>query len=840
MKQKILCIVLALVVVIVLNIMLIPSISGASDANYAEALQKSLYFYDAERCGPGVTGGRLEWRGDCHVEDTKIDLATQTNLSSSFISANKSVLDPDGDGCIDLSGGYHDAGDHVKFGLPQSYTASTLAWSYYEFKDAFVDIGEDEHMMDILKGFSDYLLKSTFIDKSGKVIAFNFMVGAGMVDHTYWGPPELQEIEKYERPATFATAENPASDQCGNASAALSIMYLILKDTEKEYAEKCLTTAKALYEFGRTNRGLGNSDGFYGSAYDDDELSWAATWLYAATENMDYINHITSVDSNGLYSGYMKRIINSTSNTWQNIWVHCWDVVWGGTFVELANLFPENEQFKYFSQWNIEYWSGGQVKHADSKDGNYLKLTPAGYGMINTWGSARYNCAAQLCALVLQKYNPELTGFGDWAKSQMDYILGDNPMGYAYEVGYGDAWAVHPHHRAAHGSKINSMLDPPEHRHTLWGALVGGPDAGDKHVDDTTDYVYNEVAIDYNAGFVGALAGHYLLYGDGDKPVANFPPKEPETDDFYCESRVEQENKERTQITLTIHNETSKPPRFEYGLSARYYFNIQEMIDAGQTIDDLETAIYYDEEFSLTKEAVVMNGPIKYDDNGTYYLEFDWSGHRIYGDRELQFALIANQDSSWKSNWDPTNDYSRQNVTTKNAVNERVTVYIDGKIVFGQEPEGGTIVSTSPKPSTTTNVPSTTLVTIPTTSTPRTTVTTTTPTIVTSPPKTTSSSTTSVSIAYNVINDWGAGATVEIKITNNSTKTINGWTLKWDFSGNQKITNSWSADITQSGQTVTAKNAPWSSAIPAGSSVTLGFNISYSGSNVTPTNFIFN
>jgi len=40
------------------------------------------------------------------------------------------------------------------------------------------------------------------------------------------------------------------------------------------------------------------------------------------------------------------------------------------------------------------------------------------------------------------------------------------------------------------------------------------PDASDQHVDRTNDYIYNEVAIDYNAAFVGACAGLYRFFGD--------------------------------------------------------------------------------------------------------------------------------------------------------------------------------------------------------------------------------------------------------------------------------------------------------------------------------------
>lgn len=40
--------------------------------------------------------------------------------------------------------------------------------------------------------------------------------------------------------------------------------------------------------------------------------------------------------------------------------------------------------------------------------------------------------------------------------------------------------------------------------HTLFGALVGGPGEDDSYSDERGNFVQNEVAIDYNAGFTGA------------------------------------------------------------------------------------------------------------------------------------------------------------------------------------------------------------------------------------------------------------------------------------------------------------------------------------------------
>ncbi|MFN8074444.1 MAG: glycoside hydrolase family 9 protein [Kineosporiaceae bacterium] len=217
-----------------------PTLTATPYADLAKALQMSIYFYDAEKSGPARSLGRqpLEWRDDSEPIDAHIPLTPGTkdsggvveqgtNLPASFISTYKNVLDPDGDGTLDLSRGFHDAGDHVKFGLPQGYAASTLAWGLYEFKDAYVKTGTYAHLMDNLAWFTDYFLKSTFRDKDGKVIAFAYQVGNGSADHGYWGPSEFQDTP---RGAMFAYLGAGASDQVAQASASLTAMSLLSED----------------------------------------------------------------------------------------------------------------------------------------------------------------------------------------------------------------------------------------------------------------------------------------------------------------------------------------------------------------------------------------------------------------------------------------------------------------------------------------------------------------------------------------------------------------------------------------------------------------------------------
>jgi len=82
---------------------------------------------------------------------------------------------------------------------------------------------------------------------------------------------------------------------------------------------------------------------------------------------------------------------------------------------------------------------------------------------------------------------------------------------------------------------------------------------------------------------------------------------------------------------------------------ARYFFNISELLDAGQSIDDVKIEVYYDENKASYDGPAEVRGPIKYDDAGTYYVEVDWSGRIIYGKREIQLALISSLDSNYKA-----------------------------------------------------------------------------------------------------------------------------------------------------------------------------------------------
>jgi len=434
---------------------------AAVSVNYAKALQYSLYLYDANMCGKEVgEKGQLDWRDDCHTYDSSV--------STPY-------------GTLDLSGGFHDAGDHVKFNHPGAYSATMLGWGYYEFKDAYTQTGQAAHLQTITDYFCDYFKRCTVMSGS-TVQAYCYQVGDGDTDHAKWESPEKQTIA---RPAYFATSSNPCTDAVAQTAAALAMNYLNFKNSED------LTYAKALYSFAKSNnKAVTISQSYYrGESYYDD-LALAAIILYKATSDSSYQSDCANWISQ---SGY----------AYSSTWPLCWDNVWpaaNALYGKELNRLSEN---------------------IDSNKNS--KATSEGYVSVLDWGSARYNASLQMTGLVYDKYKNSST-YASWAKGQMEYLFGNNKNNQCYMVGYDSNSVTQPHHRAASGySNFPSENRGVPFKNVLVGALVGGPDKSGNYYDEVDKYEYTEVATDYNACFVGALAGLYLKYGAGQSVASSIP-----------------------------------------------------------------------------------------------------------------------------------------------------------------------------------------------------------------------------------------------------------------------------------------------------------------------------
>lgn len=445
--------------------------------DYAEVLGKSLLFYEAQRAGP--RDPRYTWRVDWR---------------------QPAALNDGQDVGGDLAGGWFDAGDHVKFGLPMAASATLLAWGYYEAPGAYAASGQKPYLLDNLRFVLDYFLNAyqEGAPETATDDIFHYQVGDPGPDHAFWGPPEKMTMP---RPTYSCTASAPCSEVTAGTAAALAAGALVFATGEPAYAATLRGKAERLYRFADTYRsgsGYRAANGFYTSFSGYwDELAWGATWLYLLTGDSHYLDTARET---------IAKAQDAAS------WAHNWDNASIGTYLLLARI-TGDPAYRQVMERHLDYW-------ADT-----LTRTPGGLRFLNQWGSLRYASTTAFLALVYAGQTSDagrVAKYRSFALSQINYILGDNPRNSSYVVGFGNNPPKNPHHRAAHDSPTFSINAPAVNRHELTGALVGGPASADDFDwrDDRSDYIRNEVATDYNAGFTGALAEILELASDGYTPPA--------------------------------------------------------------------------------------------------------------------------------------------------------------------------------------------------------------------------------------------------------------------------------------------------------------------------------
>jgi hypothetical protein len=241
---------------------------------------------------------------------------------------------------------------------------------------------------------------------------------------------------------------------------------------------------------------------------------------------------------------------------------------------------------------------------------------------------------------------------------------------------------------------MNNEDIPANHRHILYGAMVGGPNASDQYTDDISDYVSNEVATDYNAGFTGALAKMNLLYGQNHQPLANFPAPEVKGEEYFVEAAVRSSGSNYTEIRALLNNRSGWPARMGDQLSFKYFLDLSEVYAAGRTVSDVQVTV-------SSSEGAVVSQPVVVDAaKRIYAITANFSNTKIYpgGEgnyrKEVQFRITGPQGA-----WNPANDPSYQNLTTGNPVKSAyIPVYDAGVKVYGQEP-GMTPVTVPAAPS---------------------------------------------------------------------------------------------------------------------------------------------
>ncbi len=601
---------------------------STSTFNYGEALQKSIMFYDLQRSGDLPDNFRCNWRGDSCLNDGK-------------------------DNGLDLTGGFFDAGDNVKFNLPMSYSMAILAWSVVENRKDYEASGQLNYILDNIRWGNDY-----FIRCHPEANVYYYQVGDGNADHGWWGPCEVVETQM-KRPSYKVDLSNPGSTVTAGTAGSLAACAVVFKDTDKAYSDKCIKHAKELLAYAekvQSDSGYTAANGFYQSYGGfKDEIAFAAYWIYKATGDESYLQKSRDYFSEG-----------------DDGWALCWDDKSWGTAVLLAKE-TGGRTYKDALEKHLDYW-------CDS-----IKKTPKGLAYCDNWGSLRY---ATTVAFEMLSYADswecsasKAEKYKKFAKSQVDYALGSS--GRSYVIGYGDNYPQNPHHRTAHGSYANNIGEPANTRHVLYGALVGGPNSDDSYDDNRSNYQNGEVATDYNAGFTGALVKLYKEYGG--KTLKKFGAIETPDEELYTEATVNVNGDDFVEIKAMVYNKTAFPARNTNNLKLCYFFDISEIKKAGGSSSDIAVTTNYMQGGSAS-DVLCWN-----DAKNLYYVAIDFTGVDIYPGgqesykKEVQFRIRNN-----KGVWDNSNDPSYIDIgsvssgTMVKAVN--MALYEGSTLVFGTEP----------------------------------------------------------------------------------------------------------------------------------------------------------
>ncbi|KAL0334673.1 UNVERIFIED_CONTAM: Endoglucanase 24 [Sesamum radiatum] len=447
-------------------------------------------FFEGQRSGYLPADQRLTWRGNSGL----------------------------GDGWMvsqDLTGGYYDAGDNVKFNFPMAFTTTMLAWSVVEFGECMPP-AELRNALVAIRWATDYLLKT--VSQSNRIFV---QVGDPINDHNCWERPEDMDTA---RTVYTVDAPNPASDVAGETAAALAASSIAFRSSDPGYAETLFRTATRVFEFADSYRGAysDNSnirDGvcpFY-CDFDgyQDELLWGAAWLRRASQDNSYLDYLQNngktlgADDNinefgwdnkhaGLNVLVSKEVLVSSMYSLQSYRASA------DSF--MCTLIPESSSYHIeFTPGGLIYRPGGSnLQHATTI--SFLLLVYANYLEKS---SQTVNCGeVSISPSMLRQI----------AQRQVNYILGENPKGMSYMVGYSNLYPQRIHHR---GSSLPSTKDHPQvigckegsiyfnssdpNPNVLVGAIVVGRE-DDEYEDDRADFRKSEPTTYINAPFVGVLA----------------------------------------------------------------------------------------------------------------------------------------------------------------------------------------------------------------------------------------------------------------------------------------------------------------------------------------------
>ncbi len=401
---------------------------------FTPVVDSLMVFFRIQRCGP--THPYLHDK--CHLQDaTKI-----TGFSDSS--------------AYDVTGGWHDAGDYIKFFSTTALTTYMLLFSYQFDKEKFGFDSDNNNVPDILEEARiglDWLLRSNFND------TFFITQVQDERDHKVgWRMPEDDSLE-FDRPGFAGIGKN----QIGIFSAVMSLASVIWNERflDDEFANRCLSAAVQKFSVIDEVVDIDTMPEFYKDKNYLGKLALGAIELYNATGNNDYLNYAVQFgDSAG-------------SDYWWS-----WGDVNALAHYKLAKVVP---RFSGYIKNSLIHFNSVKDSSLFNEPGDY------------SWGSVISFLGSALQG-ILYKDLTRSNQFDSLITLQRDYVLGRNPWGVSFITKTGSNYPIKPHHQIAYFYKSG-----------VPGAVVGGP---------VNISLYKDYNIESSSGKFALFNSSEIVYND--------------------------------------------------------------------------------------------------------------------------------------------------------------------------------------------------------------------------------------------------------------------------------------------------------------------------------------
>lgn len=428
---------------------------------YRPALVTSMRAFYLWRCGTAVEGEHngIQYSHEiCHMEDGWLDSIGISNQQKNG------------------TGGWHDAGDHGKYVVNAGITVGMMfmAWDHFNpaLKNLDLDLPETApgfpDFLKELKWETDWLLKMTYPDGSGRV--------SHKLTRTNFSGFIMPEDDHEKR---YFTDWSSAATADFVAMMAQAARYF--RPYDQAYADQCLEAARLSYRFLKENpepkqfrQRFGT--GGYQSPDIDDRL-WAAAEMWETTGEQVFL------------TDFEQRVASLQGLVDQN-----WD--WGNvknmglfTYVLSKREGKNPELLKKIETSVIEV--ANAIVETKEKDIFDRPLGPLYY-----WGCNGTVVRQVLNLYVANQLQPN-TLYHQTALEAIHHVFGKNTYARSFVTGLGMNPPMHPHDRRSGADQIEAPWP---------GYIVGGGQTATNWVDEEASYTTNEVAINWQAALVYALA----------------------------------------------------------------------------------------------------------------------------------------------------------------------------------------------------------------------------------------------------------------------------------------------------------------------------------------------